>query len=62
MSPALPCVNESRTRFTIAVATRLEIWSAATARRGTVLPREDRVFRALDDRPDALHATLWPVM
>ena len=45
-----------------AAATGLGVWSAVTARRGTVSPRERHVFRAVNSRPDVLHPALWPVM
>ncbi len=37
-------------------------WSARIARNGEVPPAEARVFRAVNDAPDALHPILWPVM
>jgi len=44
------------------LATGIGIWSAALAGRCIVSPREERVFRAFNDKPDALHLPLWPVM
>jgi undecaprenyl-diphosphatase len=48
--------------LTIAAATGFGIWSAVTARRGTVPLREERFFRAVNGRSDALHTALWPIM
>jgi glycosyltransferase 2 family protein len=37
-------------------------WSARRAATGRVDPPEERVFRALNDAPDALYPFVWPVM
>ena len=47
---------------TAVVATGVLAASTAAARTGRVSPLEERVFRAFNDAPDALHLAIWPVM
>jgi membrane-associated phospholipid phosphatase len=43
-------------------STTLLWWSARRARTGTVSRHEERVFRKVNDAPDALYPAVWPVM
>jgi undecaprenyl-diphosphatase len=45
-----------------AIAAGAIAWSARRASSGRVDPPEERVFRAINDAPDALYPFAWPVM
>jgi undecaprenyl-diphosphatase len=62
MPSSLPPQRRPTIALTVAATAGIGVWSAVTARRGTVAPREQRVFRAVNGRPDELHVPLWPVM
>lgn len=44
------------------VATGLAAWSALRASRAVVPPREERLFRRINDTPDWIGPLIWPVM
>ena len=45
-----------------AVSSAALVASAVAARAPQVSTLEERIFRVVNDAPDALHAAVWPVM